>query len=302
MYFYLLLTLWAGLHVDADASCNLVQVRDVIQLGDRYFILDKGEYQVKVTGAQGELHHHFGRQGEGPGEFQYPSAIGAVDGEIWVHDQIQSRIQRFTVQGQYLGVHNISALGPLQFEPEHLVLHTPTQAHAFIVLDRDVGELGRVGEGMDATGGVNVDQISKYLQAYTTGAEGQTLFSLGVNGKRFATYDLKTMTQTSVRELALDRYATSQQVQHTGSGIRVSGNRPVKGTAFHEGHLFTLVIDETKAAQARLVVLNDRGDVIQNQKLETFYNRIIPNPGHGSAFFLNVDESLIEEKPLVLGR
>jgi len=297
---YLFLILQAGLTIDADSPCNLVQVRDVLQLGTRYFVLDKGEFQVKVTDERGELHYRFGHQGEGPGEFQYPSAIGAVNGEIWVHDQIQSHVQRFTVEGEYLGVHNISALGPLQFEPDHLVLHTPTQAHAFIVLNHDFKELGKVGLGMDAVGGVKVDQISKYMQAFTTDPDRKVLFSLGVNGKTFASYDLASMTLQTSRDLALDHYAGEQKVEDTGSGIRVSGNRPLKGAVFHNGHLFALIIDETEDERSRLVVLDLRGEVVRNRKLETFYTRIIGNPGHGSAFFINVDESLIEERPLDL--
>ena len=298
MLFCLLLTCYAGLRIDADSPCNLVQVRGVIQLGSQYFVLDKGEYQVKVTNDRGELLTHFGRQGEGPGEFQYPSAIGAVAGEIWVHDQIQSHVQRFTTEGKYLGVHNISAIGPLQFEPEFLILHTPTQASAFIVLDREFKEVGKVGEGMNAIGGIRVEEVVRFLQVFTTDAQGRHLYSLGVNGQTFSSYDLGTMTRQSARDLSLANYAAAQKVEDTGGGIRTSGGRPVKSVVFHEGHLYTLVVDENQEAKARMVILDPGGNIVGNSELGTYYTRIVANPGHGSAFFINEDESLIEERPL----
>ena len=300
MIFCLFFTINAGLFIDADAPCNLVQVRHVLQLDDRYFILDKGDYQVKVTDARGALHYRFGRKGEGPGEFQYPSTMGVVRGEIWIHDQIKSHVQRFTTEGLYLGVHKLAAMGPIQFESKRLVLHTPTQTHMFTVFDEQFEELGQVGAGMDAIGGVNVDQIVHYLQVYALDDAGETLFSIGVNGKTITCYNLKTMALQYKRDLPLERYAAAQQVQVTESSARVQGGRPVKSAVFYKGFLFALVEDENQEEHCRLVVFDSQGTMVQNDKLETYYTRIIGNAGHDSAFFINGEESLIEERPLAL--
>ena len=300
MLFFFLLTLNAGLYVDADAPCDLVRVRDVLQIGSQYFILDGGDHQVKVTNDRGELLHHFGQKGEGPGEFQFPSSIGVVNGEIWVHDLISSQVQRFTPKGEYLGAHKIAALGPLQFETKHPIIHTPTQARSFIVLNGEFEEVGKVGKGMDATGGIQVDQIVHFLQVFTVDPKDQVLYSIGVNGKSITSYDLKTMRQQSMRELPLGDYAAPQKVEADGGRVRVTGGRPVKGTVFHAGHLFTLVHDEREEDHSRLVVLDTSGNFLQNTKLDTHFTHLFGNPDQGSAFFVNGEESLIEERPLVL--
>jgi len=91
----------------------------VVVLKDgRIVVCDTHYSQIVVFDSAGEILSTFGKNGRAPGEFIYPVAIGIDDkeqlyiGEYGSHD----RIQKFTVEGEYLG--NIGSFGtdPGQFQ------------------------------------------------------------------------------------------------------------------------------------------------------------------------------------------
>ena len=65
------------------------------------FVLDTGNHRVQKFGPDGRYLATFGRQGQGPGEFQYPAWL-AVDakGFIYVTDPFNQRIQVLTPDGK----------------------------------------------------------------------------------------------------------------------------------------------------------------------------------------------------------
>jgi DNA-binding beta-propeller fold protein YncE len=71
--------------------------------GDLYVTDGYGNARVHHFSAQGELLRSWGEPGSGPGQFQIPHGI-AVDsaGRIYVADRENSRIQRFTLEGEYV--------------------------------------------------------------------------------------------------------------------------------------------------------------------------------------------------------
>jgi sugar lactone lactonase YvrE len=72
----------------ADAAGNL-------------YVLDTGNHRVQKFGPDGKYLATYGRQGQGPGEFQYPAWL-AVDGKgfIYVTDPFNQRIQVLTPDGK----------------------------------------------------------------------------------------------------------------------------------------------------------------------------------------------------------
>ncbi|MFC1565224.1 6-bladed beta-propeller [candidate division KSB1 bacterium] len=65
------------------------------------YIVDAGNYKVKVFNEDLNLIRSFGEQGEGPGEFRSPSEIMIKDNQsIYVRD-IQ-KIEKFTINGDYI--------------------------------------------------------------------------------------------------------------------------------------------------------------------------------------------------------
>jgi hypothetical protein len=76
-----------------------------IALGrDRILVLDRSWYTVKVFDRQGAYLERFGRQGNGPGELQSPTALAVnpVTEEILVRDMVNGNTHLFSPSGEYL--------------------------------------------------------------------------------------------------------------------------------------------------------------------------------------------------------
>ena len=71
-----------------------------IALGDStVLVLESRPARVAVFSYGGEWLRDFGRPGDGPGEFRWPSRLGVVDGEIWVGDPGGRRLEVFLPDG-----------------------------------------------------------------------------------------------------------------------------------------------------------------------------------------------------------
>lgn len=71
----------------------------------RIFISDGyGNARILEYNSQGQRVNQWGRPGAGPGEFRQPHGITIDDrGVIYVADRLNARIQRFDLEGKYLG-------------------------------------------------------------------------------------------------------------------------------------------------------------------------------------------------------
>lgn len=75
--------------------------------GGRLFIADGyGNARVLEYDAQGRRVRQWGSAGTGPGQFHLPHGIAQRDGVIYVADRQNGRVQRFTLEGKYLGEWN----------------------------------------------------------------------------------------------------------------------------------------------------------------------------------------------------
>jgi DNA-binding beta-propeller fold protein YncE len=70
------------------------------------YVVDTQAHAVRVLDARGELIATFGRHGDQPGEFNYPTHIAVSAGTVYVTDALNFRIQTFDEDG-----HFISAFG-----------------------------------------------------------------------------------------------------------------------------------------------------------------------------------------------
>ena len=66
------------------------------------YVIEQQDNEVRVYDAQGTLVRRFGRQGEGPGEFLFPSQLGVVGDTLWVTDLRLQRLSLFTTSGEFL--------------------------------------------------------------------------------------------------------------------------------------------------------------------------------------------------------
>lgn len=72
--------------------------------GERLFVTDSKAHQILVFGLQdGALLDTLGRPGEGEGEFAFPTSLAfGPEGDLYVVDQINSRVQVLDAEGEYL--------------------------------------------------------------------------------------------------------------------------------------------------------------------------------------------------------
>jgi hypothetical protein len=84
----------------------------VDSLGNLY-VLDAGQFSVSVFDRSGRHLRSFGRQGQGPGEFGFPSDMAVTSaGEVAVHDFARRALVLFDAEGSYAGTFPLP--GPLQ--------------------------------------------------------------------------------------------------------------------------------------------------------------------------------------------
>ena len=77
---------------------------------DGLWVLDAGHRRVFRFDTRGRLVVAFGRQGNGPGEFLWPSAL-RVDSVVTIPDVRQVRVSRFALDGEHLETRRVS--GPV---------------------------------------------------------------------------------------------------------------------------------------------------------------------------------------------
>ena len=67
-----------------------------IDSSDRVYVSECGSHRVSVFTSEGQFVTSFGSEGEGPGQFKYPTGL-AVDssGVVYVCDSSNNRVQLF---------------------------------------------------------------------------------------------------------------------------------------------------------------------------------------------------------------
>ncbi|MEI8290396.1 MAG: 6-bladed beta-propeller [Verrucomicrobiota bacterium] len=99
-----------------EITNGLARPSGLAVLGDRLLIADAQLHQIVICGMQGQLISKFGRRGNGPGEFNFPTHINAdARGQIYVTDSLNHRIQIFDASGKFLREFGRAGDGPGRF-------------------------------------------------------------------------------------------------------------------------------------------------------------------------------------------
>ncbi|CAH3159528.1 unnamed protein product [Pocillopora meandrina] len=92
-----------GVAVNAtDCHNHRIQIFD--RNGDylRSFLSDQYQHCIKVYDRSGNLQYKFGKEGEGNGEFNYPTCLSVnKSGHLMVCDSYNHRIQVFELNGKF---------------------------------------------------------------------------------------------------------------------------------------------------------------------------------------------------------
>jgi hypothetical protein len=103
--------LW--LNQDYDRPESLLYQAGAFEIGDDgcFYGVDFGDHRIVVFDEEGEYLRSIGREGEGPGEFRYPSLLWIRDGRLAVYDSNQSRTLIFSTDGTYLESVSLPLIG-----------------------------------------------------------------------------------------------------------------------------------------------------------------------------------------------
>lgn len=91
-----------GREVDGDGATFFRPVGLAADDTGGVFVLDAGDHQVKAFGPDGAFLNTFGREGQGPGEMQFPRSITTVGSNVVVSDQTRARLITFSTAGEYV--------------------------------------------------------------------------------------------------------------------------------------------------------------------------------------------------------
>lgn len=80
---------------------NLVVAMDIGSDGSLY-VLESSAGEIRVFSEAGEYVRTIGRQGDGPGEFRRPGALGVREDTLWVHDGRAQKLELFTTDGLHV--------------------------------------------------------------------------------------------------------------------------------------------------------------------------------------------------------
>ena len=73
--------------------------------GDRLYVVDTLHHCVVMVSPEGAYLGAFGMQGNGPGQFNFPTNIArSADGRLYVTDTLNFRVQTFDDEGRFLGM------------------------------------------------------------------------------------------------------------------------------------------------------------------------------------------------------
>jgi DNA-binding beta-propeller fold protein YncE len=123
---------------------------------DRLYIADTGGSRVVVSSATGEVLAAWGGAGAGPGQFGQPTDVAVgPNGDVYVVEPFNRRVQRLDADGAYLGEWPILAANT--YDSPHLAVSaadvlylTSPEEHQVLAYDlagRFLGQLGEQGDG-----------------------------------------------------------------------------------------------------------------------------------------------------------
>ena len=101
--------------------------------GDRLYVVDTLHHCVFIVSPAGAYLGAFGMQGNGPGQFNFPTnVVFGADGVLYVTDTLNFRVQAFDAAGSYLGAFGRLGDGAGDFDKPKGVA-TDSAGHIYVV-------------------------------------------------------------------------------------------------------------------------------------------------------------------------
>ncbi len=119
------------------------------------YLLDRQSMQISIVAPDGSLVRQFGTQGDGPGEFRQPGAMGVTrDGRVFVQDGGHRAYLEFDQSGEFVQQvpmtmeGGVLVMGALQADPTGPRFFTSSAGGGFIMMERNIDGPGGAGPSM----------------------------------------------------------------------------------------------------------------------------------------------------------
>jgi len=164
------------------------------------YLADTLQHSVYVVSTAGTIERSWGHRGDGPGEFNFPTAVALAPDRVFVLDSMNFRVQAFTREGRYL-----NAFGHAANEPG--------------------GFFRPKGLAVDSANGVVlvVDAMFEAVQAFTY--DGRLVWAFGQGGREGGEFSLPAgiLVQPDGRMVVADSYNGRIQTFRVRHGSRQAG-------------------------------------------------------------------------------
>jgi hypothetical protein len=89
-------------HLETSDECLLGEIDKIICQGDKYYILDRTKTKRLLRfDSAGRFEKHFGRTGQGPGEYIEPTDFIVTSSNVIILDQFAHKLLFFNMEGDY---------------------------------------------------------------------------------------------------------------------------------------------------------------------------------------------------------
>lgn len=262
---------------------------------ERLVIADQSDHRVKVYDRKtGAIRTTFGRNGQGPGEFQRFGGLAITDSAIFVFDKVRNQLMHFTHDGVFQGtIANVAAFEARVLK-QHLIGFNMRGEQIFKTYDFKGKEQAAFG-GPGMSGQFTPKKFVEHLVHFE--ADETRLYAVSQSGTRLAI--IAWQTGQSQIEVALDIFdhygveATMEQLEPQVLGV-VNGS-PVRDMVSKANGIWLLVRNEQVEQNPTLLIQLDREGRRITQRKTPFQASALFNAPGGNAYLFSFENSVLQE-------